>query len=136
MTPLPPSYLPTMHALHRLAVYVISPAQRLVNGEIVMRASPGGFSTFEFDGRTVGVSGDQLVVDGRPHPITTLNAAAAAVGIVPDVGQREQFDVPPPGDLDARLPVDADAARALATGSRSPPTRSRCCAATPATPTT
>jgi hypothetical protein len=59
------------------------------------------------------VDGDQLVVDGTHHPITTLNAAAAAIGITADVTQQEQFDVPPHGDLDEPLGVDRAAARAL-----------------------
>jgi hypothetical protein len=111
--PLPDSFAETLDALHRLAVYVVSPAQRLVNREIVLRASPGGFSTFEFDGRTVGVDGGELVVDGVRHPITSLSAAAAAVGIEPDVGQQELFDVPPHGDLDTPLRIDAAGTRAL-----------------------
>jgi hypothetical protein len=113
MAPLPPTYLETTGALHRLAVYVIAPAQRLANGEIIMRATPGGFSTFDYDGHVAGVDGDQLVFDGTRSPITTLNAAAAAVGIAPDVAQQEQFDVPPHGDLDERLAVDPHAARTL-----------------------
>ena len=111
--PLPPAFVQTTEALHRLAVYVIAPAQRLANGEIILRATPGGFSTFEFDGHLVGVDGDQLIVDGVRGAITTLNAAAAAVGIAPDVAQAHQFDVPAPGDLDQPLAVDAEAARAL-----------------------
>jgi hypothetical protein len=111
--PLPAPYPQTTAALHRLAVYVIAPAQRLTNGEIILRATPGGFSTFEYDGHVTGVDGDQLVVDGRHLPLTTLNAAAAAVGITPDVAQQEQFDVPPHGALDEPLAVDAGAARAL-----------------------
>jgi hypothetical protein len=111
---LPAAYAPTRGALHRLAVYVISPAQRLVNGEIIMRPTPGGFSTFEFgDGRTVGVRGDRLVVNGAEHPITSLRAAAELVGIEPDTEQQDQFDVPPYGDLDEQLPVEEDAALAL-----------------------
>ena len=113
MAPLPPTYPETTGALHRLAVYVIAPAQRLANGEIIMRATPGGFSTFDYDGHVAGVDGDQLVFDGTRSPITTLNAAAAAVGIAPDVAQQEQFDVPPHGDLDQRLAVDPHAARTL-----------------------
>ena len=113
LAPLPATYIQTTQALHRLAVYVIAPAQRLANGEIVLRATPGGFSTFEYDGHVVGVDGDQLVVDDTHRPITTLNAAAAAVGITPDVGQQEQSDVPPHGELDEPLAVDPDAAHAL-----------------------
>jgi hypothetical protein len=113
LKPLPASYVTTTQALHRLAVYVISPAQRMANGEIILRATPGGFSTFDYDGHVVGVEGDRLVVDGATSPITSLSAAAAAVGMAPDVAQQGQFDVPPHGDLDERLPVDEAAARAL-----------------------
>ena len=113
LAPLPATYTETTEALHRLAVYVIAPAQRLQNGEIILRATPGGFSTFEFNGRVIGVDGDVLVVDETRLPITTLNAAAEAVGIAPDVAQQEQFDVPPHGDLDERLAVDRAAALAL-----------------------
>jgi hypothetical protein len=113
LAPLPESFAETRDALHRLAVYVISPAQRLVNGEIIMRATPGGFSTFPFDGRTIGGEGAELVIDGARHPIGSLREAARLAGIEPDVGQADQFDVPPHGDLDAPLPVDAGAARAL-----------------------
>ncbi|MEW6583702.1 MAG: hypothetical protein AB1416_13180, partial [Actinomycetota bacterium] len=63
--PLPPSYPSTRDALHRLAVYVVSPAQRLANGEIIMRSSPGGFGTWPF-GRpstVVRVEGADLVVE-------------------------------------------------------------------------
>jgi hypothetical protein len=110
---LPPSFARALGDLHRLAVYVVSPAQARVNGEIVLRASPGGFSTFEFDGHRVAVDGGELVVDGARTPITSLRAAAAAAGIEPDVGQQEAFDVPPHGDLDAPLAVDPAASRAL-----------------------
>ena len=113
LTPLPATYTETREALHRLAVYVIAPAQRLQNGEIILRSTPGGFSTFEFNGRVIGVDGDVLVVDETRLPITSLNAAAEAVGIAPDVAQQEQFDVPPHGELDERLTVDRAAALAL-----------------------
>ena len=113
LAPLPEAFAETRDALHRLAVYVISPAQRLVNGEIIMRATPGGFSTFPVDGRVIGVDGAELVVDGARQPIGSLNEAARIVGIEPDVGQEARFDVPPHGDLDAPLAVDPEAARAL-----------------------
>jgi hypothetical protein len=114
LRPLPAAYVTTRDALHRLAVYVISPAQRAVNGEIIMRPAPDGFSTFEFGGgRVIGVRRDRLVIDGMEHPITSLRGAAELAGIDVDVAQQEQFDVPPHGDLDERLNVDADAAAAL-----------------------
>jgi hypothetical protein len=43
LKPLPESYGQTRADLPRLAVYVVSPAQRLVNGEIIMESTHGGF---------------------------------------------------------------------------------------------
>ncbi len=118
MHELPDDYLETVDALHRLTVYVVSPAQRLVNGEIILRSLPGGFGTFEFGGGTVvRIEGRELVIDGdRPRraPITTLRAAAELAGIEPDVGQADQFDVPAPGDLDELLHVGEAASADLA----------------------
>jgi hypothetical protein len=113
LSQLPETFARTRDDLHSLAVSVISPAQRLHNGEIILRATPGGFSTFEFDRHWVGVDGNALVIDGERSPITSLRAAAAAIGIEPDVAQQDQFDVPPHGDLDEPLEVDTDAAIAL-----------------------
>src|SRR4249919_1735402 len=114
LKPLPETYAETMADLHRLAVYVVSPAQRLVNGEIIMQSTHGGFSTFEYAGHVTRVVDDRLVVDGAAHPITTLREAAAALGIEPDVDQEEQFDVPPHGGLDEPLAIDLAAAAVLA----------------------
>jgi len=118
MHELPDDYLETVDSLHRLTVYVVSPAQRLVNGEIILRSLPGGFGTYEFGGGTVvRIEGRELVIDGdRPRraPITTLRAAAELAGIEPDVGQADQFDVPAPGDLDEPLHVGEAAAADLA----------------------
>jgi hypothetical protein len=117
---LPESYAATTDALHRLAVYVISPAQRLVNGEIVLRATPGGFGTFEFGDadRVVRVDEGELVVDEaarelRRGPIRSLAEAAGFLGITADLAQEQQFDVPPAGDVDAPMPVDPAAVRGL-----------------------
>ena len=114
LKPLPQSYAETVASLHRLAVYVVSPAQRLVNGEIIMQSTHGGFSTFEYAGHVTRVVDDRLVLDGAAHPITTLRAAAVTLGIEPDVGQQEQFDVPAHGDLDEPLAIDLTAAAVLA----------------------
>ena len=113
------SYTETVEALHRLSVYVISPAQRLVNGEIVLRSLPGGFGTHPFgDGTVVRVDGADLVVDrtggSAREPITTLAAAACLVGVEPDLAQQEQFDVPAAGDLDEPLAIEPAAVAELA----------------------
>lgn len=114
LRPLPQTYARTRDDLHRLAVYAVSPAQRLANGEIILQSTHGGFATFDYDGRVTRVVDDRLVVDGLAHPITSLRAAAALLGIEPDVGQEEQFDVPPHGDLDEPLEIDLAGADALA----------------------
>jgi hypothetical protein len=114
LKPLPETYARTRDDLHRLAVYAVSPAQRLANGEIILQSTHGGFSTFEYEGHVARVVDDRLVLDGLAHPITTLREAAAALGIEPDVGQEEQFDVPPHGDLDDPLTIDLAAAGVLA----------------------
>ncbi|HET7171211.1 MAG TPA: hypothetical protein VFI18_06225 [Gaiellales bacterium] len=113
LKPLPETYGRTRDDLHRLAVYAVSPAQRLTNGEIIMRSSHGGFETFEYGGHLTRVVDDRLVLDGAAHPITTLREAAAFLGIEPDVGQQEQFDVPPHGDLDEPLAIDLAATAVL-----------------------
>ena len=46
--------------------------------------------------------------------ITSLSRAAELAGIPLALEQQEAFDVPPYGDVDARLQVDANAAEALA----------------------
>ena len=114
LEPLPETYAGTRDDLHRLAVYAVSPAQRLANGEIILQSTHGGYATFEYGGHVARVVDDRLVLDGAAHPITTLRAAAAALGIEPDVAQEEQFDVPPHGDLDEPLSIDLDAAAVLA----------------------
>src|SRR3954470_7490839 len=106
LKPLPAGYAETVANLHRLAVYVVSPAQRRVNGEIILQSTHGGFSTFEYGGHVTRVVDDRLAVAGAAPPITPLREAAAALDIEPDVGQEEQFDVPPHGDLDEPLAID------------------------------
>jgi hypothetical protein len=119
LPPLPERFAETLLALHRLAVYVVSPARRLATGnEIALVPTPGGFGTPA--GEPWGqlrVDGGDLVVrreDERRAPITTLRAAAAFAGIEPDLAAATRFDVPPAGDLDASLDVDLASAAAVA----------------------
>jgi hypothetical protein len=110
----PERFAGTRLALHRLAVYVVSPARRTATGnEIALASTPGGFGTPA--GERWGqlrVEGDRLASrrgsddEERSAPITTLRAAAAFAGMEPDLAAATQFDVPPPGDLDAPLEVD------------------------------
>ena len=119
--PCPPAAFPaTKLAFHRLAVYVVSPARRRANGKIALRWTLGGVGTpFFGDDEQVRVAGTHLVRQRAgavaAEPISTLAAAAAFVlDGRPDVAWAEQFDVPPPGDVDADLGVDAEAAAFLA----------------------
>jgi hypothetical protein len=95
---------------------VVSPARRRENGKIGLRWTLGGFGTpFFGSDRQVRVEGARLVVDGRggggAAPITTLTEAAAlALGGPPDLAWAEGMDVPGPGDPDAPLEVDEEAA--------------------------
>jgi hypothetical protein len=120
-TVLPDTYETTRTDLHRLAVYVVSPARAAVTDQITLRSTPGGFGTPAFgpEDRQVRLAGVDFLVDERGEtiarePITTLARAAELAGIAPATGQEQQFDVPPHGDLDQPLAVDAEAAAALA----------------------
>ncbi|MGH8992609.1 MAG: hypothetical protein ACRDZ7_13965 [Acidimicrobiia bacterium] len=112
LPPAPAGLADTRLALHRLAVYVISPARRQVNTKIGLRFTRGGFGTPFFGaGEQVRVAGDRLVHRGAEAGITTLAEAAAMVlGGPPDVAWAEGFDVPPVGDPDEKLAVDPAAA--------------------------
>jgi hypothetical protein len=110
----------TRLGLHRVAAYVVSPARRQATGnEISLVVTPGGFGTPPFgDDERLRVEGTRLVRHrgGRDDAaeLTTLRAAAAHAGIEPDVAWAVGFDIPPPGDLDAPLGIDAAAAARLA----------------------
>jgi hypothetical protein len=112
----PPTLAETRLALHRLAVYVVSPARRRVNGKLGLRWTLGGFGTPFFGAdEQVRVAGVQLVRQqgeaAQARPITTLDAAASlALDGPPDVSGTEEFDVPALGDVDEPLAVDPGSA--------------------------
>jgi hypothetical protein len=118
MDPVPATYDTTREALHKLAVYVISPARARHNPrQLALRATPGGFGTAPYGpaATVLRVDGDQLLIETpemrNAEPITSIAAAARLAGIDPDTDQQDRYDVPPHGDLDATLPVDPDASR-------------------------
>lgn len=118
---LPPAgFTETRDALHRLAVYALSPARRRANGKIGLRYALGGFGTpfFGDDEQVRVVSGvlvHQIGETAHAEPITTIRRAAALVlDDEPDVGWAQQFDVPALGNPDEQLRVDAAAAAYLA----------------------
>jgi hypothetical protein len=118
--PRPPATLAkTRLALHRLVVYVVSPARRRINTKLALRWTFGGIGTpFFGDDEQVRVAGTRLVRQragtAAAEPIGTLtNAAAFVLDGPPDVAWAEPFDVPPAGDPDEELRVDAEAAAFL-----------------------
>jgi hypothetical protein len=119
LPPLPPTCDETRLALHRLVVYVASPARQRVNGKMALRWTFGGFGTpFFGDDEQVRVAGAGLVrqrgLEVQAAPITTLNGAAELVlDGPPDLAWAGKFDVPAAGDLDERLAVDPEAAAFL-----------------------
>jgi hypothetical protein len=117
---LPPDpFAETRLALHRLAVYVVSPARRRVNTKIALRWTLGGIGTPFFGAdEQVRVAGTSLVHQRGEvavvEPVTTLRRAAEFVlADTPDRAWAEAFDVPPPGDIDEELAVDPAAAAFL-----------------------
>ncbi len=118
--PRPPETLrKTVDALHRLAVYVLSPARRRANGKIALRWTLGGFGTPFFGAdEQVRVAGTWLVhqigAEATAVPITSLaDAAELVLGTPPDMEWAASFDVPPAGDLDAQLAIDPAASQWL-----------------------
>jgi hypothetical protein len=116
----PATLVETRLALHRLVVYVISPARQRANGKMALRWTLDGFGT-PFFGRDeqVRIAGSTLIRQSGGHsaaePIVSLSCAARFVlDSEPDLAWAESFDVPPVGDLDEKLPVDPEAAAFLA----------------------
>ena len=116
----PPTSCPsTRLALHRLGVYVLSPARRRANTKIAFRWTLGGFGTpFFGENEQVRVTPEGVVRqrrgDAEVRPFGSLNAMADFVlAGPPDVEWAKEFDVPPAGDLDADLEVDTAAAAFL-----------------------
>lgn len=115
----PATYGQTRLALHRLVVYVVSPARRRANGKMALRYTFGGLGTPFFGAdEQVRIAGAMLLrqrgAAAEAAPISSLSQAAALVLDGPaDTAWAERFDVPPPGDLDEPLPVDPEAAALL-----------------------
>lgn len=111
------AFVATRRSWHTLAERVLAPARHRDAGRIGLRAAPGGFATPSFGaGRVVAVEGTELVITeggtSAREPITTLGAAAAAVGIEPDA-DTGVYTATTPSEPDAVLPVDAESAARL-----------------------
>lgn len=107
----------TRRSWHVLAEHALAPARHRATGKIGLRFTRAGFGTPFFGAdEQVRVAGSSVIVirgeDLSVHPITTLRAAADAIGIEPGAPS----DVYTPAtalDRDAPLRVDSDAARLL-----------------------
>jgi hypothetical protein len=107
----------TRRSWHALAEHVVAPARHRVNGKIGLRYTRGGFGTpfFGADEQVRVDAADLVVVRGddvRRAPITTVRAAALAVGVEPGA-PTEVYAPTTPLEPDAALVVDSDAAALL-----------------------
>lgn len=115
-----PAFTETRLAVHRLAVYVISPARRRANGKIGLRWTLGGVGTPFFGEQEQVRLQDGMLVRQRGTtasaavPATLAQAAALVLGGPPDTAGADGFDVPPMGDPEAPLAIDPAAAALLA----------------------
>jgi hypothetical protein len=112
LKPLPPTFVDTRNALHRVAEELVAPARKPHN-EIALRQTPGGFGTpaFELEGRTtqVRVEGVELVVgpDGAEERVElrSLAAGGALLGreLLPDGVPDDETPLEIDGEAAARL---------------------------------
>ena len=118
ITPTDDVLIRTRESLHRAAEHLLAATRKRTTGEITLVPGPGGVRTPPLpDGRSVLLDGGDVVVTGpdgeRRAPLTTLAAAAAAVGIeagFPWTKHRPGTDFEP----DVPLAVDPQASAALA----------------------
>ena len=109
--PTPAGYQETMVALHRLAMAAIAPARHQVNGKFGLRWVRGGFGTpFFGDDVQIRVIGNELLIQRAGNvtttSITSISAAAEAIGSSVDVETATEGDSPPIGSINELLPVD------------------------------
>jgi hypothetical protein len=103
----------TRRAWHALAEHVLAPARFAANGKIGLRWTMGGIGTPYFGADCqLRLAGTNLLADGQAVRVTTLRAAAEAVGIAPGAPS-QVYTATTPLDLDARLEIDAEAADLL-----------------------
>jgi hypothetical protein len=110
------SFVRTRASLHALAEHVVAAALFRATKKIGLRATSGGFGTPVFGAEEqVRVEGTTLVhtVGGREtrHTLTTLRAAADAIGVEP--GAPPVYTAKTPLDLDLPLELDPAAARLI-----------------------
>jgi hypothetical protein len=104
----------TRRSWHSVAEHVLAPARYHAEGRIGLRVTPGGFGVPPLpSGTNARVDGAALVVGTTSALLSTIDDAAAALGIEPGAPATVYTPTTPlaPG---AKLVVDADAAIALA----------------------
>jgi hypothetical protein len=119
LKPLPPGLIDTRDKLHQLAFFALAPARHKAVGRMGLRATPGGFGTPEFEGRSARIEADLLVYESEGNiatqPITTIRSATEFLGIEYEEvwfpGFRDQL---PPTDPDADLSLDVAGVEAMA----------------------
>jgi hypothetical protein len=113
--PPPATTLETRGALHRLAVYVVSPARQRATGKMALRWTLGGIGTpFFGDDDQIRIAGTDLVRQrgsrAWAQPITSLaDAARFVLAGPPDGAWAEKLDAPALGDPTENLAVDGSA---------------------------
>ncbi|HLF42807.1 MAG TPA: hypothetical protein VJA46_04670 [Acidimicrobiia bacterium] len=119
MKPLPPGLVETRDKLHQLAFFALAPARYKAIGRMGLRATPGGFGTPEFEGRSARIEGDLLVYESEGNvatqTITTIRSAAEFFGTeYQAVWFPEFWDPLSPADPDAPLAMDVEGIKAVA----------------------
>jgi len=104
----------TRRSWHSVAEHVLAPARYQAEARIGLRVTPGGFGTPPLpSGTTARVDGATLIVGTKTSPLTTIAAAAVALGIEPGA-PATVYTPTTPLTPDAPLVIDRTAAGALA----------------------
>jgi hypothetical protein len=111
------TYIRTRESLHALAEHVLAAALYRAVGRIGLRATDDGFGTPRFgDDEQLRIEGTTLVHAVGPretrHELTTIGAAADAIGIEP--GAPAVYEAQTPLDVDRPLEVDPGSVRVIA----------------------
>jgi hypothetical protein len=115
---LPSTFETTRDSLHQIAFFAVSPVRHKAAGRMGLRHHEGGFGTPEFEGKTVRVEDDILVLhDGdsvATHEISTVREAVEFLGHEYEAEWYEDFHDPlNPVDPDLELEIDPVAGHAL-----------------------
>lgn len=115
---LPDTFQSTRDHLHQVAFFAISPARHKAVGRMGLRHHEDGFGTPEFEGTTIRVEGDKLVVESgnsvETREISTVREAVEFLGHQFEEEWYTDFHDPlDPIHPDEELSIDPEATRAL-----------------------